>query len=122
MEKKKTTFVVDGKAITLTNKNMEFLDLLSAGASNSDIAQKFGSNNTAVTSILHLMYVKLKVKNRLEAVLWWNENNPNKKTSKMTDELREILLNSLAIAWLSKEIFKTVDEYMDAVRQVKEMK
>ena len=38
----------------------------------------------------------------------------------MTNEkLLEILLNALAVAYLSNE-FASVDEYMDCVRQVKE--
>lgn len=39
----------------------------------------------------------------------------------MTNEMREILLNALAQAWLEKKI-ETVNEYMDEVRQVKEIK
>lgn len=39
----------------------------------------------------------------------------------MTEKLREILLNALAAAWLAN-LFDSVDEYMDAVRQVKDLK
>ena len=39
----------------------------------------------------------------------------------MTKDLREILLNALEAAWLAN-LFDSVDEYMDAVRQVKELK
>lgn len=39
----------------------------------------------------------------------------------MTNKTKEILLNALAHAWLEKKI-ETVEEYMAAVRQVKELK
>lgn len=39
----------------------------------------------------------------------------------MTEEIREILLDALAEAWMD-ELFENVDEYMDAVRQVKDLK
>ena len=36
------------------------------------------------------------------------------------EEIREKILDAMAVAWLSKEVFKDVNEYMDCVRQVKE--
>ena len=39
----------------------------------------------------------------------------------MTEEIREILLDALAKVWMD-ELFENVDEYMDAVRQVKDLK
>lgn len=58
----------------LTAREKEILLAIAAGASNSNIAEKFHISSHTVKNHIYNIYRKIKVKSRLEAILWVTKN------------------------------------------------
>lgn len=54
----------------LTNREKEIMSLLSLGASNNEIARELNVSENTVKTHLHNVFKKIKVRNRLQAVMW----------------------------------------------------
>lgn len=58
----------------LTRREMEILSVLASGAKNEEIADKLFISPHTVKTHLYAIYRKIKVSNRLQAVLWASKN------------------------------------------------
>lgn len=56
--------------VTLTEREKQIMQLLSNGASNSQIADALFVSENTVKTHLHNIFKKIKVKNRLQALMW----------------------------------------------------
>lgn len=56
--------------VDLTNREKEIMNLLSLGASNNEIATELVVSENTVKTHLHNVFKKIKVRNRLQAVMW----------------------------------------------------
>ena len=65
---------VNRKKTTLTQREIEILSLVSTGASNEIIAEKMFISTNTVKTHLYNVFKKIKVPNRLQAVLWASKN------------------------------------------------
>lgn len=54
----------------LTGREKEIMNLLSLGASNNEIAEELKVSENTVKTHLHNVFKKIKVRNRLQAVMW----------------------------------------------------
>ena len=61
-------------ACGLTNREMEIISLLSAGASNQQIAEKLCVSEHTVKSHLYNIFRKINVNNRIQALNWIQKN------------------------------------------------
>lgn len=61
-------------ACGLTNREMEIISLLSAGASNHQIAEKLFLSEHTVKSHLYNIFRKINVHNRIQALNWIHQN------------------------------------------------
>lgn len=62
---------------TLTKREQEVIKLLGDGASNTQIAEALHVSENTVKAHLHNTFKKLKVKNRLQALIWAKNNISN---------------------------------------------
>lgn len=79
-------------ACGLTNREMEIITLLSAGASNQQIAEKLFVSEHTVKSHLYNIFRKINVHNRIQALNWIQQNLgpilPNLETTRSTKRQR----------------------------------
>ncbi len=61
-------------ACGLTHREMEIISLLSAGASNQQIAEKLFVSEHTVKSHLYNIFHKINVRNRIQALNWIQKN------------------------------------------------
>ena len=62
-------------ACHLTPKQLEVLHCLSQGMQNKQIASEMGVSLSTVKIHLNRIYMRLHVSNRLQALLWMNDND-----------------------------------------------
>lgn len=61
-------------ACGLTNREMEIINLLTNGSSNTEIANQLYVSEHTVKSHLYKIFKKIKVRNRVQAINWAREN------------------------------------------------
>lgn len=62
------------RTIALTPRERQVLDLVAQGLLNKEIAARLGIAQGTVKEIISWIYIKLRVRNRAEAVRWAMEN------------------------------------------------
>ena len=73
-ERKRLRHVIPSGDVTLTSKERKILDLLSKGHSNDAIADQLRVSAHTVKTHLYNIYKKINVNNRIQAVIWAQEN------------------------------------------------
>lgn len=66
----------------LTSREKEIMNLLSLGASNNEIASELMVSENTVKTHLHNVFKKIKVRNRLQAVMWTKGQTFSKENAK----------------------------------------
>ena len=56
----------------LTRREKQMLEMISTGATNKEIAKDLSIGLTTVKSHVYSLFKKIKVKNRLQAILWYS--------------------------------------------------
>jgi len=74
LEEKWPHRLYEADSATLTSREIEVLSVLVSGAKNEEIASKLYISTHTVKTHLYTIYKKIDVSNRLQAVLWANEN------------------------------------------------
>lgn len=73
-ERERLRHVIPSADVTLTSKERKILDLLSKGHSNDVIANQLRVSAHTVKTHLYNIYKKINVNNRIQAVIWAQEN------------------------------------------------
>jgi DNA-binding NarL/FixJ family response regulator len=76
------------KPLSLTQREREVMNLLSAGLLNKEIANTLGIRLQTVCNILYITYIKLNVSNRVEAVNQFRNLTPLITGKKLREEIR----------------------------------
>ena len=58
----------------LPPRQAQVLTLLAQGQSNREIAKVLGCSERTVSNQCNLLYLRLGVRNRIQAAMWWKEN------------------------------------------------